>query len=286
MTEENQLAQGDGSPKRVSRSTTDRWIGGVCGGVAAHFGWDAAAVRIVWAIALLVGGVGALAYILAWVIIPEGETGTGEQAKPEKVSSNLIWGGLFILVGALFLVSRLHWFGGFPFYCGWDDYPIWSFRLRLDWLLPLALISLGAYYLINLRKPASGQGAPTKNEPTGEKTMEKKFMRSLDDRMLGGVCGGISKYFNIDPSFVRIGYVLLSLAGGGFIGVIAYIAMMFIVPEESAGPAAQAPAPAATAKSKPTAKTTPKPRAKTAPAAKKTSRPKGKSKDSTSEKGE
>lgn len=276
MSEEKQTSQDENPPQRVFRSTTDRWIGGVCSGIAAYFGWEPAVVRIVWVIALFVGGTGGLAYILAWIVIPEAGLGTGEQARPVKANSNLIWGGLLILVGALFLVNQMHWFGGFPFCSDWYDYPRWSFRLRLDWLLPLALILLGVYYLVNLRKPPREPDTSMKSKPTGEKDVEKKFERSLDDRMLGGVCGGISKYFNIDPSFVRIGYVLLSLAGGGFIGVIAYVAMMFIVPEESTATSSEAPAASADAQAKkPAAKSAAKKSSKTA-GAKKTSRPKGK----------
>lgn len=60
----------------------------------------------------------------------------------------------------------------------------------------------------------------------------KKLTRS-SNKMIAGVCGGIAKYFNIDPTIIRIGYVLLSLASAAFPGLIVYLIMMLVMPEES-----------------------------------------------------
>ena len=57
----------------------------------------------------------------------------------------------------------------------------------------------------------------------------KKLYRSQDNRMLAGICAGIGEYFEIDPSLIRILWVLFSFAGGA--GVLAYIAAYIIVPE-------------------------------------------------------
>jgi phage shock protein PspC (stress-responsive transcriptional regulator) len=59
--------------RRLTRSTTDRRIAGVCGGLAEYFGVDATPVRLLWVIlSILCGAVvgGVIAYLLAWVIIP------------------------------------------------------------------------------------------------------------------------------------------------------------------------------------------------------------------------
>ena len=60
----------------------------------------------------------------------------------------------------------------------------------------------------------------------------KKLTRS-SNKMIAGVGGGIAKYFNIDPTIIRIGYVLLSLASAAFPGIIVYLIMMLVMPEES-----------------------------------------------------
>jgi len=57
--------------KRLYRSKKDRILGGVCGGAGAYLKIDPVFVRVIWAICFFAGGVGLLAYILAWIIIPE-----------------------------------------------------------------------------------------------------------------------------------------------------------------------------------------------------------------------
>ena len=61
--------------------------------------------------------------------------------------------------------------------------------------------------------------------------MEKKLYRSQKDRMVGGVCGGLGEYFGIDPTIVRLLFVLFSLTGGP--GLIVYLIFLIIVPDES-----------------------------------------------------
>jgi phage shock protein C len=56
----------------------------------------------------------------------------------------------------------------------------------------------------------------------------RKLYRSQVNKMLGGVCGGLAEYFRIDPTLVRLIWVIISLFGG--VGVIAYIAALIIIP--------------------------------------------------------
>ena len=58
---------------------------------------------------------------------------------------------------------------------------------------------------------------------------QKKLLRSIDNRMVCGVCGGIGNYFNIDPTLIRLVWVLASLSGGG---LLVYIIASIIIPEE------------------------------------------------------
>jgi phage shock protein C len=60
--------------------------------------------------------------------------------------------------------------------------------------------------------------------------MEKRVYRSRTDRVLWGVCGGLAKYFDIDPTIVRVVAVLLIFADG--LGILAYIILAIIVPLE------------------------------------------------------
>lgn len=58
----------------------------------------------------------------------------------------------------------------------------------------------------------------------------KKLYRSVDDRWLAGVCGGLGKYFNVDPTLVRVIFVVLALIGLG--GVILYLLLWVLIPPE------------------------------------------------------
>ena len=60
-------------------------------------------------------------------------------------------------------------------------------------------------------------------------SMEKKLRKSSVDKKLCGVCGGIGEYFNVDPTVVRLLWILFSLAGGA--GLLAYIIAAIIMPE-------------------------------------------------------
>ncbi len=57
--------------KRLYRSKKDRVIAGVCGGIGEYFNTDPTLIRLLWVIFVLAGGSGILAYIIAWIIIPE-----------------------------------------------------------------------------------------------------------------------------------------------------------------------------------------------------------------------
>ncbi len=58
----------------------------------------------------------------------------------------------------------------------------------------------------------------------------KRLYRSRTDRMLGGVCAGLGEYLDIDPTLVRVAWVVISLLGGA--GLLAYILCWIIIPEE------------------------------------------------------
>jgi phage shock protein C len=60
----------------------------------------------------------------------------------------------------------------------------------------------------------------------------KKLYRSRRERIIGGVCGGLADYLEMDPTVVRLLFILLALLGGP--GLILYLLMLFIVPVEPA----------------------------------------------------
>ncbi len=61
--------------------------------------------------------------------------------------------------------------------------------------------------------------------------MERRLYRSRKNRIVAGVAGGLGEYFDIDPVFVRVIFVLATLAGAW--GLLAYIILWIVVPNES-----------------------------------------------------
>ncbi len=62
----------------------------------------------------------------------------------------------------------------------------------------------------------------------------KKLYRSRTNRLLFGVCGGIAEFFGIDPTIVRLVFVVGALLGFGSF-ILIYLVMFFVVPEEPLG---------------------------------------------------
>lgn len=127
--------------KRLYRSRKDAMLGGVCGGVAEYFNIDPAIVRIAFAVMMIAGGVGVLAYFLAWIIIPEANPGEEDYTNPEQRKAmelsgdkvRMIIGLGFIAMGVLFFINQ---------FVPW-------FTFEIFW--PVVLIMIGALILLKGR---------------------------------------------------------------------------------------------------------------------------------------
>jgi phage shock protein PspC (stress-responsive transcriptional regulator) len=72
----------------------------------------------------------------------------------------------------------------------------------------------------------------TEPDPPQDAPHPRRLLRCTSDRMLGGVACGIADYLGIDPSIVRIGFVILAFIGG--LGIVLYMAGWLLMPEEGA----------------------------------------------------
>ncbi len=63
-------------------------------------------------------------------------------------------------------------------------------------------------------------------------TKTKKLMRSDNEKMVAGVCGGIAEYFDVDPTIVRLIYVLGSIFSVAFPGIIVYLILWVVMPQK------------------------------------------------------
>lgn len=69
----------------------------------------------------------------------------------------------------------------------------------------------------------------TNNDQEDKNMGDKKLTKSANNRMLCGVCAGIGEYLGIDPTVIRLIWVLITFMGGA--GLIAYIIAAIIIPE-------------------------------------------------------
>jgi len=120
---------------RLYRSTTNKVIGGVSGGLGDYLNIDPVIVRIVFVLLAIFGGSGVLVYIILWIVIPEQKYLFGTNinkdekvevdiesvinAKNKKRNSSLIAGIVLIAFGLLILMDRL-----IPMYNLWDFWPL------------------------------------------------------------------------------------------------------------------------------------------------------------------
>jgi phage shock protein PspC (stress-responsive transcriptional regulator) len=188
-------------------------VGGVCGGMAEYFNIDPNLMRLLFVVLTFLGGSGILIYIASLIIIPNNP----DQAIPETRENiiqdkPLFWGSLLIVVG-LFLISRqLGLFYSFHF---------WHIPWQTVWAV--VLIIIGAILLFNKSKIDKPEGEEGKSE--------KKLYRSRSQKMLGGVCGGLSEYFDVDVSVVRVLWVIGTLLSIG-LGILAYLVMLIVFQED------------------------------------------------------
>jgi len=214
--------------RRLYKSRRYKIIDGVCGGIAEYFEIDPTIVRVLWIIITVMGGFGFFLYIAGMILMPvDPEFANGKVPQPPengKKDTRRFWGILLILIGALVLISNLGWFAAFHWW-------------HISWgiVFPAFLILFGIWF-ITLHKRKSGSAATAPQEtppgpPPPAQDQVKELRRSVRDKKLFGVCGGIANYFGIDPTLVRILYIVLILISFGW-GLLLYIILAILMPEE------------------------------------------------------
>jgi phage shock protein C len=114
---------------RLYRSKKDSVIAGVCGGLGEYFGIDPVILRIIAVILVLASGIGLLAYIIAWIAIPQRKD-EEEMVEKKGEANKYLPGLILVIVGLIFLLNNiLPWF-------------------RFDIIWPLVLVVLGIAILL------------------------------------------------------------------------------------------------------------------------------------------
>src|SRR5918994_3418875 len=95
-------------PRLVRRSRSERVVAGVCGGIGRYLGIDPVLLRIAFIILALANGLGVIAYVVAWVAIPEEKPDQPLAPAPEarRETGRLVLGGSLVVLGLGLLVDR------------------------------------------------------------------------------------------------------------------------------------------------------------------------------------
>ena len=193
--------------KRLYKSRKDKLLCGVCGGLGEYLGVDPVLVRILWVLFAFGGGSGLLAYVIACLIIPRKPSQEAADLPAKNSPNGRAWlGGILVVFGVFLLLLNFHLLS--PYLWG-----LWGLSWKVVW--PLLFILVGVAVILH----------------RGGSPQRERLYRSRKERMIGGVCGGLGNHFNLDPTLFRIAWVVGTFASWG-IGIVAYIAMLFIIPEE------------------------------------------------------
>ncbi|NLJ08273.1 MAG: PspC domain-containing protein [Sphingobacteriales bacterium] len=102
--------------RKLYRNKRDGMLGGVCSGLSDYFEIDVSLIRVLFILAMILGGGGLIAYLVLWIIIPENTIYTPEyqevRNEPEFLSeskqgnTNIILGIILILIGLFFVFER------------------------------------------------------------------------------------------------------------------------------------------------------------------------------------
>ncbi len=211
--------------KRLYKSRHDRMIDGMCAGIAEYLGIDPTILRVLWVLSIFVGGTGFFLYIAGMIIMPVNPehlaSPTADTTSKPSHGNQRFWGMMLIVFGLIILMTNL---GILAFLNIW----------HVSWTVLFAffLITIGIFFIFRSptvrEQPPTPDGSHTDTVPQAPK---RRFERTRKDRKILGVCGGIAKYFDIDPSIIRILYVLFIFVSHG-IGIILYFVLGLVLTEE------------------------------------------------------
>lgn len=199
------------NPRKLVCSIHNRMLFGVCGGLAQYFKINSAVIRLIAIILFFPFGLGAMIYIILAFVIPT-QRGDSElppfEEKLIRYEKKLFTGWFFISAGIVILLNNISTISLINFS-----------RFFENKFFPFLLIALGLLLF-------------TKDNKLTEEVMnstEPKKLTLSNDKKIFGICGGIAEYLNVDPTIVRILWVVFLFASFGM-ALILYIVLKFIIP--------------------------------------------------------
>lgn len=210
--------------KTLHRSSRHKVFLGVCGGLAEYFGVDPVAIRIVMVLLGLMGA-GILFYFAAFFVMPPDTPAEGiSTSDPQKQSSTpnitILIGGVLIFFGLCFLLDNFHVI---------RFHQLW--HLLRNVLIPCLVIAIGIGILLRRKRKQNGTEEQT-NVPLEQTPLRAgQWYRSRQNRKILGVCAGIAHAMELDPTVVRLAWMVLTITSVG-LGLFLYIILALILPEE------------------------------------------------------
>ncbi len=202
-------------PRRVERSATDRWIGGVAGGLGQHFGMPAWVFRVVFVGSALAWGMGVVAYLLLWAFLPlradpAAQSASGGIARPGATWDVTGLLGLIALGLGLLLVAS----------------DVWT-SVRFSVLAPLVLLGAGVVVLWRQSDEAQRGDLRTRAQAgfqAAEEADRAVWLRVLVGLLLvlGGVVGIVGPRVDLWTGLRAV------LAAGAVVAGVALIALPWI----------------------------------------------------------
>ena len=123
---------------KLYRSRKNQVIGGVCAGIGNYFNIDPVLIRLIWLVLFLAGGVGLVAYIVAWIIVPLEESTPRDNPpvvteNPRRASNAHVLGTILVVLGAMLLL-REFW--------RYDDHIRYLIRMIWHYCIPVSYTHL------------------------------------------------------------------------------------------------------------------------------------------------
>lgn len=185
------------TPKKKKKPNR-RFILGVCKRIADFTKINVSLIRLVFIILTIIGGWGIAAYFITAALLP-GKTSEEPAAINNRYNFYMINGIALILSAGYFILEPTGLFQYMSF-----------MGLRAAFFVP-ALVFLSIFIAYTIYGISFQDNLP------------EKFYKSRSNKRIKGVCGGLSKYLNVNPDFLRVITFLLILASGGIILLVYFL---------------------------------------------------------------
>ncbi len=185
--------------KTLSRSKKDKVFLGICAGLADYHSVNPNLVRLLFALSILLGGLGAVIYLILFFFVAHGKPLDESEVSEKKQSQNkkALLGITLITVGFYFIVMPTNYF------------PLaFLFFIPTQILFPIVFLFVGIWIQKNYRSMT-------------DVSVKSNFQRPIKGRLLLGVCVGLAQYLETFALVIRLLFVVFTFATFG-VGIVIY----------------------------------------------------------------